>query len=240
MYREVFERVVPASSPKVAEMATLCQSAFRNVNLAVANEFALLCRQMGVSSHEVIQAAASDPYGFLPSQPGPGTAGPARHDDPFYLAWRMQVDGCETRLVHLADEINRSMPARVVELVAETLNRWRRCLNGARVLALGVAARRGGGDTQESPALEVLARLDAQGADVSYVDPHVPAVEVRGSRRAAVDLTREALAAADCVVILTDHEEFDYEAVVQTAPLIVDTRGVTHGIPAAPGRVVAL
>jgi UDP-N-acetyl-D-glucosamine dehydrogenase len=240
LYRQIVGRVVEVSRPKVAELAKLYENVFRNVNIALANEFALMCRRLDVSTREVIDAAASKPFGFMPFYPGPGIGGHCIGVDPFYLAWKIRLSGYEARFIHVADEINRSMPVFVVELVAEALNRRRRCLNGARVLALGVAYKRGVGDIRESPALEVLSMLRDKGADVAYADPYVPSVEVDGVLLKAVEPTPRELTAADCVVILTDHPDFDYRQIVETAPLVLDTRGATWGIPAPAERVVAL
>jgi len=238
LYGQIIERVLEVSSPKVAELAKLYENVFRNVNIALANEFAVMCRRLGVSAREVIDAAATKPFGFLPFYPGPGIGGHCIAIDPFYLSWTMRLNGYEARFIRLADEINAAMPAYVVELVIEALNRQRRCLNGARLLVLGVAYKRGVADTRESPALEILARLQAQGAEVSYADPRVPAVTVAGRTLKAVEVTDETVAAADAVVIVTDHREFDYARVVAHARLVVDTRSATHGLSAPAGRLV--
>lgn len=240
LYRQIVGHVVEVSSPKVAELAKLYENVFRNVNIALANELALMCRRLDVSSREVIEAAATKPFGFLPFYPGPGIGGHCIPVDPGYLAWKMRLNGYEARFIHLAEEVNSSMPAYVVELVAEGLNRRQRCLNGARILALGVAYKRGVGDTRESPALEILAQLKQRGAQIAYADPYVPAVAVDGVVLQAVDLTDEQIAASDCAVILTDHPDFDYQRVVELAPLIVDTRNATWRIPAPADRVIAL
>jgi UDP-N-acetyl-D-glucosamine dehydrogenase len=240
LYGQIVGRVVTVSSPRVAELAKLYENVFRNVNIALANELALMCRQLGVSTREVIQAAATKPFGFMPFYPGPGIGGHCIGVDPAYLAWRMRLNGYEARFIHLADEINRAMPQYVVDLVSESLNRRRRCLNGARILALGIAYKRGVGDTRESPALEVMARLIGRGAVVEYADPHVPEIVFEGHSLKAVEVTDERLAEADCVVILTDHQEFDYARIVETSALVVDTRGATHTIAAPADRVVAL
>ena len=240
LYRQIVGTVTEVSSAKVAELAKLYENVFRNVNIALANEFALMCRRLEVNSREVIEAAATKPFGFLPFYPGPGIGGHCIAVDPFYLAWKMRQNGYEARFIRLADEINRAMPEHVVDLTIEALNQQRRCLNGARILALGVAYKRGVGDTRESPALEVLARFHEYGADVSYADPHVPSVLLDGTVLKAVGATDGNVADADCVVILTDHPEFDYARIVDVAKLVVDARNATWGLATPPGRVVRL
>ena len=240
LYIQIVPRVHQVSSPKVAELAKLYENVFRNVNIALANEFAIMCRRLGVSTKEVIDAAATKPFGFMPFYPGPGIGGHCIPVDPLYLSWRLRLDGYESRFIALADDINRAMPAYVVDATIEALNSQRRCLNGAGILALGVAYKRGVGDIRESPALEILKRLRDRGAQVSYADPHVPSVVVDGVPLKSIEPTAQNLAAADCVLILTDHSEFDYRMVVDTAPLVIDTRNATWGVPAAPGKVVAL
>jgi len=240
LYRQIIDQVIEVSSPKVAELAKLYENVFRNVNIALANELALMCRHLGMNTREVIDAAATKPFGFTPFYPGPGIGGHCIPVDPNYLAWKMRLNGYEARFIHLAQEINRSMPNFVIELVDEALNERRRCLNGARILALGVAYKRGVGDIRESPALEILVKLREHGAAVSYADPYVPAVVVDGIELKAVELNDQRLAAADCVLILTDHPEFDYRRIVELASLVVDTRSVTYGIPAPQGRITRL
>jgi len=240
LYREVVPRVHPVSTTRVAELAKLYENVFRNVNIALANEFALMCRRLGVSSKEVIDAAATKPFGFMPFYPGPGIGGHCIPVDPLYLSWKMRLNGYEARFIALADEINRAMPAHVAALVADALNDAGRAVRGARILVLGVAYKRGVGDTRESPAHEVIAVLHQRGAQVSYADPHVPVFRVDGIELKATGLTVEAARESDCVVILTDHPQFDYGAVARHARLIVDTR---HAIPTADeggGRVVRL
>src|SRR5881409_1098720 len=240
LYRQIVGTVTEVSSAKVAELAKLYENVFRNVNIALANEFALMCRRLEVNSREVIEAAATKPFGFLPFYPGPGIGGHCIAVDPFYLSWKMRLNGYEPRFIHLADEINRAMPDYVVELVGNALNRRRRCLNGARVLALGVAYKREVGDTRESPAIEILMKLREKGCEVSYVDPYVPTLNLHGTTLKSVDLTDEELAGADCVVILTDHSAFDYQQVVDHARLVVDPRNATWGLPVSDDRVVRL
>ena len=240
LYGQIVPRIHRVSSTKVAELAKLYENVFRNVNIALANEFALMCRRMGVSTREVIDAAATKPFGFMPFYPGPGIGGHCIPVDPLYLSWKLRLDGYESRFIALADEVNRAMPSYVVDLTAEALNGQRRCLNGARILVLGVAYKSGVGDIRESPALEILKRLRDKGADVSYADPRVPSVAVDNAIFKAVEPSPETLATVDCVLILTDHPEFDYHQIVELAPLVVDTRNATWGIAAPRRQVVAL
>jgi UDP-N-acetyl-D-glucosamine dehydrogenase len=224
LYRQIIPTVIEVANAKVAELAKLYENVFRNVNIALANEFALMCRRLGVNSRDVIAAAATKPFGFMPFYPGPGIGGHCIPVDPLYLSWRMRADGYEPRFIALADEINRGMPAHVVDLITEALNDVGRALKGARIFILGVAYKRGIGDTRESPAYDVIAALCRRGAAVAYADPHVPTFRVGEVELKALEPTEEALREADCVVVLTDHPEFDYEAVVRQAHLIVDTR----------------
>ena len=199
-----------------------------------------MCRRLGVSSREVIDAAATKPFGFMPFYPGPGIGGHCIAVDPFYLSWKMRLNGYEPRFIHIADEINQHMPEHVVELVTAALNHRRRSVNGASILALGVAYKANVGDTRESPALEILATLRAKGADVAYTDPWVPSAPVGAVELKSVELSDQRLADADCVLILTDHAAFDYAHIVATAQLVVDARNATWGLAASDGRVVRL
>jgi UDP-N-acetyl-D-glucosamine dehydrogenase len=240
VYRQIVPQVMEVSSPKVAEMAKLYENVFRNVNIALANELALMCRRLGVNTREVIDAAATKPFGFLPFHPGPGVGGHCIGIDSNYLAWKMKLNGYDARFIHLAEEINQSMPAKVVELMTEALNRKQRSINGATVLALGVAYKRGVGDIRESPALEVIDQLRQKGAKVDYADPYVPTVGVNGSQMTAVPVDVARIQAADCVVILTDHPEFDYRQIAASASLVVDTRNATWGIPSTTAEIIRL
>ncbi len=239
LYSTVVPRVQEVSSPKVAELAKLYENVFRNVNIALANEFALMCQRLEVSTKEVIDAAATKPFGFMPFYPGPGIGGHCIPVDPLYLSWKMRLNGYEARFIALADDINRAMPRHVVTVVIEVLNDIGRPLKGARILVLGVAYKRGVGDTRESPAHEIISTLLRRGADVAYADPHVPTFQIEGTELKAVDLTDEIVRQADCTLILTDHREFDFRRIVELAPLVVDTRNATWGIT-APGRVIRL
>jgi UDP-N-acetyl-D-glucosamine dehydrogenase len=241
LYRQIIPSVIEVAGAKVAELAKLYENVFRNVNIALANEFALMCRRLGVNSRDVIAAAATKPFGFMPFYPGPGIGGHCIPVDPLYLSWRMRADGYEPRFIALADEINRQMPAYVVDLVMEALNDVGRALKGARILILGVAYKRGIGDTRESPAYDVIAALRRRGAAIAYADPHVPTFRVGETELKAVEPTEETLRDADCVVVLTDHPEFDYETLVRQAHLIVDTRqAIPPTAPSSTTRVVRL
>jgi len=220
LYRQIVGTVTEVSSAKVAELAKLYENVFRNVNIALANEFALMCRRLGVDTREVIDAAATKPFGFMAFYPGPGIGGHCIPVDPLYLSWKMRANGFESRFIALADDINRAMPRHVLDLVVETLNEGGLAVKGARALVLGVAYKRGVGDTRESPAHEIVADLRRMGAEVAYADPHVPTF---GDLK-AVEPTEEILREADCVVIVTDHPEFDYAAVARHARRVVDTR----------------
>ena len=240
LYGEIVPRVHEVSTPKVAELAKLYENVFRNVNIALANEFSVMCRYLGVDSREVIDAAATKPFGFMPFYPGPGIGGHCIPVDPLYLSWKMRLNGYQARFISLADDINHSMPGHVLSLVGEALNDSGLAFKGARILVLGVAYKRGIGDTRESPAFEIIAALRRKGAEVSYADPHVPALWVDGAPIKAVDVSTDELERADCVLVLTDHPEFDYAAVAQHGRLIVDTR---HSVPALShgrGRLVRL
>jgi UDP-N-acetyl-D-glucosamine dehydrogenase len=240
LYSQIVSRVLEVSTPTVAELAKLYENTFRSVNIALANEFALMCRCLGVSVWEVIDAAASKPFGFMPFSPGPGIGGHCIPIDPIYLSWKLRLNGYEARFIALADDINRSMPRQVVNLVIEGLNTRKKCLNGAQILLLGVAYKRGVGDVRESPALDVIKELQQKGAQVVYTDPFVATLAHEGLELSRVELKGDLVRRQDAVVILTDHREFDYGLVVDNADLIVDSRNATRGIPAADGRILRL
>jgi UDP-N-acetyl-D-glucosamine dehydrogenase len=240
LYRQIISDVKEVSSPKVAELAKLYENVFRNVNIALANEFAVMCRRLGVSTREVIDAAATKPFGFLPFYPGPGIGGHCIGIDPIYLSWKMRLNGYQSKFIQLADEINRSMPEHTVEIVAEALNSRRVCVNGARILAFGVAYKRGVNDIRESPALDILSRLRRKGADVTFADPYVPVIDLDGVTMKSIEGDESELAAADCALILTDHAEFDYGKILRCARLVVDMRNATWGLAAPADRVVRL
>ena len=224
LYRQVTQTVFEASNPRVAETAKLLENTFRSVNIALANELAFACRKIGVDPWEVIDAAATKPFGFMPFYPGPGIGGHCIPVDPLYLSWKVRLTGYEAQFIALADQINRAMPEHVVNLVGDALNDRSRAIKGAAVLVLGVTYKADVNDVRESPALEIIEMLAHKGAQVSYVDPFSPQLTVNGTKLTAVELTPETVASADCVLILTSHSAFDYAMISDRARLVVDTR----------------
>ena len=239
LYRTIVDEVVPVSSPMVAETAKLLENTFRAVNVALANEMAIMCQHLGVDVWEVIAAASTKPFGFMPFYPGPGLGGHCIPIVPHYLAWKLKTLGYEARFIALADEVNAAMPAYIVGLVADALNDAAKPVRGSRVLLLGITYKPDVADLRESPPLEVLRLLRAKGADAVYHDPHVPDLELEGARLTSVTLDEAALRGADCVVIATHHSAYDWDWVAAHARTLVDTRNVI-GERAVDGRVVKL
>lgn len=229
LYREVIESVVEVSSPEAAELAKILENTFRAVNIGLVNEIAVICDRLGIDVWEVIDAAATKPYGFMRFFPGPGLGGHCIPVDPLYLAWKMKTLHYRTRFIELAAEINAEMPRYVVEKVAEALNRVRKPLNGSRVLLLGVSYKPDVEDTRESPAIDILQLLADRGADVRYHDPHVPELHLDGGSYRSEPLSGENLAEADAVLITTDHSDVDYDLVLERADIIVDPRNALAG-----------
>ena len=241
LYESCIDTVVPVSSPEAAELVKLLENTFRSVNIGLVNEMAIVCDKLGVDVWEVIDAAATKPFGFMKFTPGPGIGGHCIPLDPHYLAWKMRTLNYRTRFINLASDVNSRMPYFVVEKVVRALNDDRKAVNGSRVLVLGVAYKKNINDMRESPALDVIRLLEEQGAEVSYADPYVPSFsEDGGHERQAVELTNEALSDADAVVIVTDHDEVDYQRVVDQARLVVDTRNATRNTTSARARLVPL
>jgi UDP-N-acetyl-D-glucosamine dehydrogenase len=224
LYRHVVHRVVPVSSPRVAETAKLLENTFRYVNIALANETALLCREIGINIWEVIDAAATKPFGYMPFYPGPGVGGHCIPVDPFYLSWKAREHDRPMRLIELASDINDAMPSVVVSRVAEALELQGKSLRGSRILLLGVSYKKDVGDTRESPAIKVIARLRESGGEVSYHDPYVPNCMIGDQSLASVALDDESLSRVHCVVILTDHSGVPYDRLLRRVPVVVDTR----------------
>ena len=229
LYAECVERVVPVSSTRVAEMVKLLENTFRSVNIGLVNEIALMSHALGIDVWEVIDAAKTKPFGFMAFYPGPGLGGHCIPIDPFYLSWKAKMNGFEPRFIELAGHINESMPRFVVEKITDALNRHQKSVRGSRVHVLGVAYKAGVNDLRESPALNVMKVLTEKGAVLSYSDPYIPAIREEGLCLDALPLGNGYLANVDCVVVLTDHREFDYRSVAETAPLVVDTRNALQG-----------
>lgn len=230
LYGRFLERVVPVSSTEAAELTKLLENTFRAINIALVNEMARVADRLGVDIWEVIDAAATKPFGFMKFTPGPGIGGHCIPLDPYYLVWKMKTLDYRTRMVELAGEINGEMPAFVVGKVQDALNAEGKAVRGSRVLVLGVAYKRDVDDVRESPALDVIRLLEEKGAEVSYHDPYVPEVDHLDQVRSSVPLTDDVLAGADVVVITTDHSSIDYARVVRLAKLVVDTRNATKGL----------
>ena len=225
LYEPAVNRVVAVSSPTAAEMVKLLENTFRAVNIGLVNEMALMCQRLGIDVWEVIEAAKSKPFGFMPFYPGPGLGGHCIPIDPLYLSWKLRALNYTARFIELASEINTSMPYYVVKMVMEALNEEGKALRGARVGILGMAYKRDIDDVRESPALDVHELLEEKGAIVSFNDPYIPSVRLSGERVVrSVALTAEWLAAQDCIVIVTDHSVYDPAFLLEHARLIVDTR----------------
>jgi UDP-N-acetyl-D-glucosamine dehydrogenase len=231
LYGSIFNRTVIVSSPAAAEMTKLLENIYRCVNIALVNELKLLCLRMGIDIWEVIAAASTKPFGFHPFYPGPGLGGHCIPVDPFYLSWKAKEVDFRTRFIELAGEINTGMPYHVLASVSSALNRHKKSVNGSRVLVLGVAYKRDIDDLRESPALTIIELLQKDGAQVSYHDPYFPTIGK--GRKYDLQMKRvelDNLQEYDCVVIVTDHSDYDYHSIVQESLLVVDTRNATKGI----------
>jgi UDP-N-acetyl-D-glucosamine dehydrogenase len=233
LYGAAIETIVQVSSPQAAEMVKLLENTFRMVNIGLVNEIALMCDRLGLDVWEVVKAAATKPFGFMPFYPGPGLGGHCIPIDPFYLSWKAKQTGFDPRFIELAGQVNGGMPHFVVDKIADALNRHQKALNGSTILILGLAYKRDIDDMRESPSLDVMALLHQKGAKVRYADSHVPTLAARawpgGFDMTAEQPTRESIAAADCVAILTEHRDVDYDMVLKSARLIVDTRNAIAG-----------
>src|SRR5216683_7162941 len=231
LYQAIFRRIVPVSTPAVAEMTKLLENIYRCVNIALVNELKLLCLRMGIDIWEVINAASTKPFGFQPFYPGPGLGGHCIPVDPFYLSWKAKEWDFRTRFIELAGEINTNMPYHVLASVVSALNQHKKALNGAKVLVLGVAYKKDIDDLRESPALTIIELLREQGAEVSYNDPYFPTVgKGRKYNLQMKCAPLDHLGQYDCVLIVTDHSDYDYQRIVRESQLVVDTRNATRGI----------
>jgi UDP-N-acetyl-D-glucosamine dehydrogenase len=227
-YAQALQTVVPVSSTQVAEMVKLLENTFRMINIGLVNEIAMMCDRIGINVWEVIDAAATKPFGFMPFYPGPGLGGHCIPIDPFYLSWKTKQAGIEARFIELAGYINGQMPHFVVDKVQNALNDAGKPVKGSRILVMGVSYKRDIDDVRESPALDVMLLLKRRGGIVSYCDPHVPVLRADGLNLQSSP--PESAASADCVVIVTDHKAFDYRLLVERAPLIVDSRNALKGV----------
>jgi UDP-N-acetyl-D-glucosamine dehydrogenase len=221
-------------------MVKLLENTFRAVNIGLVNELALMCRTFAIDVWEVIDAAASKPFGFMPFYPGPGLGGHCIPIDPLYLSWKARLAGFEPRFIDLAHQVNAAMPKVVVSVAADALNQRGKPLKASRLLVLGVSYKRDVNDARESPALEIIHELERHQARVEYHDPYVPHLEVAGRRHTSVPLDEARLTAADCVIIATDHSSLDYKRIVDLASLVVDTRNVTRAVAPYRDNVVRL
>ena len=240
LYETAVETVVPVSSPRVAEMVKLLENTFRATNIALVNEVAIMCDRLGVDVWEVISAAKTKPFGFMPFYPGPGLGGHCIPVDPQYLAWKLRTLDYNARFIQLADEINLGMPQYVLSKVADMLNEAGKPLKGSKVLILGVAYKADVGDIRESPALDLIQLLMDKSADVHYNDPLVPTLDVDGALLASAPLDDGLLSSADCVVIVTPHSSYDWGSILSRTQLVLDTRNAAAGVDSAGARVVTL
>ncbi|HLK19200.1 MAG TPA: nucleotide sugar dehydrogenase [Bryobacteraceae bacterium] len=230
LYSQALEKVVPVSSTSVAEMVKLLENTFRMINIGLVNEMALMCDRMGINVWEVIDAAATKPFGFMPFYPGPGLGGHCIPIDPFYLSWKTKQAGIEARFIDLAGYINGQMPHFVVDKIQNALNDHAKPLKGSHIHVLGVAYKRDIDDVRESPALDIILLLERRGARVTYSDPFVPSIHLDGRQLRAEDALTQS-AQADCVVVVTDHAAFPYAEIAKSAALIVDTRNALKNNP---------
>ncbi len=239
-YEQSVVKIHPVSSTRVAEMTKVFENVFRSVNIALVNELAVLCDRMGLNVYEVIDAAATKNFGFMPFYPGPGVGGHCIPLDPYYLAWKSKEYDLHTRFIELAGEINEGMPYYVVTKLQRLLNQRGRCLNGANILVLGVTYKADVADWRETPAIKVMELLVREGAALSYADPFTPSVMIGERSYEGVEVTAARLKESDCALILTAHSAFDYEQIVCHAPLVFDTRNGTRHVNAARGNVTLL
>jgi len=239
-YEQTILEVVSVSSTRSAEMIKLLENTFRSVNIGLVNETALMCDRLGIDVWEVIDAAATKPFGYMPFYPGPGLGGHCIPIDPHYLSWKLKTLNYWARFIELAGDINANMPAYVVRKINDTLNRVRKSINGSKILVLGVAYKRDTSDVRESPALDVIKLLQERAAQVQYNDPHVPKLSLDKSALSSVALTAKLVKEADCVVIVTDHSAYDYQWIVHNAQCVVDTRNATKAVLDNKDKIVKL
>jgi UDP-N-acetyl-D-glucosamine dehydrogenase len=239
-YSQFIERVVAVSSSKCAEMVKLLENTFRSVNIGMVNELALMCDVLGVDVYEVIDAAATKPFGFIPFYPGPGLGGHCIPIDPHYLAWKLKALNFQARFIGLAAEINGMMPTVVTAMVGEGLNRFSKSIRGSKVLILGVAYKKNVSDCRESPALDIMRMLSEKGAVLSYNDPFVPSLRMNGHTLKSIELTSANIDTQDCIIILTDHSVYDFPRIIDASKLVVDTRNATKHLHEFKHKIIKL
>ncbi len=228
LYQHAIKQMVPVSTPRAAEMTKLLENIHRAVNIGLVNEMKVVADKMGINIHEVIEAAATKPFGFVPYKPGPGLGGHCIPIDPFYLTWKAREYGINTRFIELAGEINHYMPRWVVQKVTDALNEKEKAIKGSKILILGLSYKKNIDDTRESPAVEIMSLLEEKGAQIAYSDPHVPVFPRKRDyffELKSVELSQDNIQQYDCIIIATDHDAFDYELLLEHNQLIVDTRG---------------
>jgi len=240
LYGLIIEQLVPVSNPRTAEMVKLLENTFRAVNIGLINEVALMCARLGIDVWEVIAAATTKPYGFMPFYPGPGLGGHCIPLDPYYLSWKMRTLNYNARFIELAGEINANMPHHVVNMVGDALNAQRKAVRGSRLLILGVAYKANVADVRESPAIDILKLLHDKGALTYYHDPYIPRLDLGAFTLSSSDLSDSLLTAMDCVVIVTAHASYDWERIVRQAALVIDTRNATGALKEGYPHIVKL
>jgi len=229
-YQQIVEKLVLVASTEEAEMTKLLENIFRSVNIALANELTLMCDRLGIDIWNVIEAATTKPFGFMPFYPGPGLGGHCIPVDPIYLSWKAKTYGFYSKFIEFAEEVNRNMPYYVVRKITDALNTHKKCINGSKILILGVAYKENVGDARESPALDIIEILSQQGAEIIYNDPYVSQVKIGERKWQSLSLTKNLLSQADCVVITTGHNSYDYKWIVENTNLVVDTRNATKNL----------
>lgn len=240
LYGQIIEKIIPVSSPEIAEMVKLLENTFRSVNIGLVNEIALICDRLNLDVWEVIEAAATKPFGFMPFYPGPGLGGHCIPIDPHYLSWKLKSLNFYARFIELAGEINSKMPKFVVEKVIKALNGRKKCIKGATIVLLGIAYKKDVSDVRESPALDIIELLEELGAKIKYIDPYVPQIKIKNKKMVSCKMSGSLLKNADAVIITTAHTNFDYYKILKNANLVIDTRGITRKMKFGKDKIVRL
>ncbi|MEA3508736.1 MAG: nucleotide sugar dehydrogenase, partial [Synergistota bacterium] len=240
LYDQICDNVITVSSTRAAELVKLLENTFRSTNIALANEMAIISRHIGIDIWEVVDAAATKPFGFMPFYPGPGLGGHCIPVDPYYLTWKSKQMGYRAKFIELAGEINQAMAPYVVERISDILNPKRKCINGSLILILGVAYKKNVNDSRESPAIEIMNILKTKGAKLRYNDPFIPRITFDGKTIKSAPLNEKLLKQADCTVIITDHSKYDFNEIVSKSKLVMDTRNATRSVKKHRGKIVKL